>query len=138
MLPMTQVLSVHLDEELAAEIRKAAQKGGTSLSTELRHRITLGSGLLRDGRRIVGTYKDGAEQMTVIASTGSLPVDVLGGQPAVGDALADGEAEFLIVDAAVGADKSGSTQALRDNREMKFDEYLPRRELQPPHKDQSG
>ena len=123
MLPMTQVLSVHLDEELAAEIRKAAQKGGTSLSTELRHRITLGSGLLRDGRRIVGTYKDGGQEMTVIASTGSLPMEILGGQPAVGDALVDGEAEFLIVDPIAGADKSGNTQALRENREMKFDKY---------------
>ena len=120
---MKEMFGVKLDEPLASAVKKAAEKAGVTVSEQVRRLLEIGLGALNGGR-VVTSFKDGDERMTLIASTGSLPMDTV---TPTGDVLADG-GQPVFFSAIDGADKSGDTQALRDsNRPMKFDEYLPPR-----------
>ena len=88
----------HLSKALFDVLHAKAKANGISVSREIRRRLEESlsadsDAFLEGGRstsagpRVVARYKHADVDMTVIASTGSLPMLGIGDWPAVGDAL---------------------------------------------------
>lgn len=121
--------AVYLPNEMVDRLKRHAKGNGISLSEQVRRRIADSetSELERrakavSDREVSILYSErlpNGDERTLIATTGCLPVVAISDQTPVADVPSGGQQVFF--SAIDGADRSGSTQALRDaNSELPF------------------